>query len=252
MPDHYQALGVQRNATADQIKQAYRQLAMKYHPDRNPGDRESEAQFKELTTAYKTLSDDMSRATYDRSLRASVLVNIQQWATKTQANDLTTSLTITLEEAISGCRKTVRVEFKKVEVAVPPGIITGTNVRVVEGGLSVVVVVTVTPHAVYVLEGRDVIMTATAPYPLFVVGGTATVETPRGPRRIKVKPLSRSGIRKSFIGEGCSASGDAGTGDLIVTLEIEVRQHSSEQLKRLGEYAKALQLPVPKKRWHRF
>ena len=64
--DYYELLGVSRDASKDDLKKEYRKLAMKYHPDRNPGDEEAERRFKELSQAYEVLKDDQKRAAYDR------------------------------------------------------------------------------------------------------------------------------------------------------------------------------------------
>ncbi len=64
--DYYAILGVSRNATQEEIKKAYRRVALKYHPDRNPGDKEAEEKFKEAAEAYEVLSDPEKRARYDR------------------------------------------------------------------------------------------------------------------------------------------------------------------------------------------
>ena len=65
MKDYYKTLGVNRDATLEEIKKAYRQLALKYHPDRNPGDKEAEERFKEITEAYDVLSKPDKRRRYD-------------------------------------------------------------------------------------------------------------------------------------------------------------------------------------------
>ena len=64
--DYYQILGVDKNASSDEIKKAYRKLAMEYHPDRNAGNAQAEEKFKEINEAYQVLSDDDKRAHYDR------------------------------------------------------------------------------------------------------------------------------------------------------------------------------------------
>ena len=64
--DFYDVLGVGRDASADELKKAYRNLAKKYHPDQNQGDKEAEQRFKELNEAYDALKDDQSRAAYDQ------------------------------------------------------------------------------------------------------------------------------------------------------------------------------------------
>jgi curved DNA-binding protein len=64
--DYYKELGVARGAGADEIKRAYRKLAMQYHPDRNPGDKQAEDRFKEINEAYQVLSDPQKRSRYDQ------------------------------------------------------------------------------------------------------------------------------------------------------------------------------------------
>ncbi|MDO5546549.1 MAG: molecular chaperone DnaJ, partial [Eubacteriales bacterium] len=64
--DYYEVLGVSKDAGADEIKKAYRKMAMKYHPDRNPGDKEAEEKFKEVGEAYEVLSDADKKARYDQ------------------------------------------------------------------------------------------------------------------------------------------------------------------------------------------
>jgi len=64
--DYYKILGVERKASEDDIKKAYRKLALKYHPDRNPGDKKAEEKFKEINEAYQVLSDSSKRSRYDQ------------------------------------------------------------------------------------------------------------------------------------------------------------------------------------------
>ena len=70
--DYYEVLGVDKNASTDEIKKAYRKLAVKYHPDKNPGDKEAEEKFKEAAEAYSVLSDADKKARYDQFGHAGV------------------------------------------------------------------------------------------------------------------------------------------------------------------------------------
>ncbi len=64
--DYYQVLGIEKSSSADEIKKAYRKLAVKYHPDKNQGDKATEEKFKEATEAYEILSDEKKRSQYDK------------------------------------------------------------------------------------------------------------------------------------------------------------------------------------------
>src|ERR1700694_1004673 len=65
-PDYYKTLGVDKKASAEEIKKAYRKLARRYHPDRNPGDKAAEDRFKEISQAHDVLGDPEKRKQYDR------------------------------------------------------------------------------------------------------------------------------------------------------------------------------------------
>ena len=72
MRDYYEILGVSKTASSDELKKSYRKIAMKYHPDKNPNDKEAEVKFKEAAEAYSVLSDSQKRQQYDQFGHAGV------------------------------------------------------------------------------------------------------------------------------------------------------------------------------------
>lgn len=86
--DYYEVLGLSRNATPEEIKKAYRKVAMQYHPDRNPGDKAAEEKFKEAAEAYEVLSDPDKKAQYDRFGHAGLSGNGRGFSGATNMEDI--------------------------------------------------------------------------------------------------------------------------------------------------------------------
>ena len=162
--DYYEILGVDRNVTPDELKKAFKRLAIKYHPDKNPGNKEAEEKFKEAAEAYEVLNDPSKRTTYDQFGHQGVNSNFGHSGYRdVNINDIFNnifgdeifgdifgdifgggrtrrpprgrhiqmSLDLSLNEAVFG--KTVEIKLpnnsKKVSVSIPPGVDTGNKIR---------------------------------------------------------------------------------------------------------------------------
>ena len=139
MNDYYEILEVSREANPDEVKRSYKRLALRYHPDRNPGDAAAEARFKAVCVAYDTLSDPSRRRHYDRfgaAAAASVGANGQTPDLNTvgeifqeffedmfsrrakrrrSGRDIEMDIELTFEEAVLGCKKTVTVQRRNLD-----------------------------------------------------------------------------------------------------------------------------------------
>ncbi len=165
--DYYEVLGVGRNASPEEIKRAYRKVALKYHPDKNPGDKTAEEKFKEASNAYDVLSDPEKRKIYDIRGHAGVhnagfqgYTNFEDIFTNfgdvfgdfgdvfgdvfsrenptgfgpQRRGNLRTRLTILFEESILGTEKRIQVNDRTLTIKIPPGIKDDQSLRLASQG----------------------------------------------------------------------------------------------------------------------
>ena len=170
MRDYYEILGVDRGATPEEIKKAYRKLAVQYHPDKNPGDKVAEEKFKEASNAYSVLSDPEKRRVYNTRGHAGVdgmgfegyrtmddiFANLnlddifgrgfggfggfgdafgdafgqRRTTAPARGRDIRMNISIPFSDAVLGGKKEVTVQGKRITLTIPPGIEDGKTLRI--------------------------------------------------------------------------------------------------------------------------
>jgi len=291
--DYYQILGVPRNASSDDIRKAYRKLAMQYHPDRNPDDNQAEERFKEINEAYQVLNDSQKRAHYDRV--GSAYSNWQQrggqggfdWGRWTGAapggtrvdygdlNDLfgnegglfseffrtifgggmgaagsasrsatpgyQQDVEIKLEDAFNGTTLQIQADGKRKCVRIPPGVRTGSKVRVAgagPNGTDLYLIVQVKDHQGFERKGNDLHTTANVSAFTAILGGEAEVETMTGKVKLTIPPGTQPEQVFRVAGRGMPYLKSPNTkGDLFVRLKVEIPRYLSSKQRELLEEA---------------
>ncbi len=293
--DYYKTLGVSRNASADEIRSAYRKLAMQYHPDRNPGNKAAEERFKEINEAYQVLSDPQKKARYDQlgesysrwqRTGAPGGFDWSQWYTGTSPggaqtmDDLFGSMggadvfseffrsifggaggmggmpgqaagrrapvyeqpvEISLDEAYHGTTRQLQTDSKRLSVRIPPGVKTGSKVRVPGGapdGGDIYLKVQVAPDARFERDGSDLTTTVTVDVFTALLGGEVEVPTMTGPVTLKIPAGTQPGQRIRLAGRGMPSVKDPQhKGDLFVQIKVRIPKDLSARQRDLLEQA---------------
>ena len=293
--DYYETLGVARNASSDDIRKAYRKLAMQYHPDRNPGDKQAEERFKEINEAYQVLNDPQKRAHFDRV--GSAYSNWQQrgapsggfdWSqyargapggTRVNVEDFgddlfsdffraifggmggggATSRTnpasrgnpayqqqveISLEDAFKGAALQIQSDGKRKQVKIPPGVRTGSKVRVAgagPNGVDLYLVVQVKEHKNFERKGNNLHAKANVSAFTAILGGEAEVETMTGKVKLSIPAGTQPEQVFRVAGRGMPHLKSPDTkGDLFVRLKVEIPKYLSSKQRELLEEASKL------------
>ena len=296
--DYYKILGVPRGAGADKIKSAYRKLAMQYHPDRNPGDKQAEERFKEINEAYQVLSDPQKRSRYDqlgedyskwqqngapgsydwgrwsagqgvqevnlddlfgsgafsdffRSIFGGAAVGqALRGRTARVAPPTQQPVTISLKEACTGTRRTLQTGSRRVDVTIPPGVRTGTRIRVPAAGLAgpggspsdLYLDLDVAVDPLFERDGDDLHTHVTIDVFKATLGGEVEVKTLSGKVVLTIPAGTQPEQIFRLAGRGMPMlKRPEASGDLYVHLKVQIpRQLNAKQRTLLEEAAKLL------------
>ena len=255
MQDHYKTLGVDRNATPDTIKRAYRQKASLYHPDKEGG---SKTKFQEVEEAYRTLSDPGKRQQYDNpssfgpqgfggfrqhsndfdldSIFSMFGARFNQGGFQ-QARRAQMQLWITLQDVAQGGPRTITVGTQHgthaVEIEIPRGIEDGDSVQygsVGPGGMDLVITYRVHPNPKWTRHGQNLITEYSISVWDLILGTEVTVNDILGNQlSLNVPPNTQPGTVLRLRGRGIShRSGE--TGDLLVKMQGRIPDTISADL----------------------
>lgn len=235
----YEVLGVSPEATPDEIKTAYRELAKQYHPDRNPGNSEAEAKMKEVNEAYSTLSDPQKRQEYDYSLNGSTFDHFFANAFNTRMVRTSVSLDISIKEVLEGGEREVPISFirtgkgfqttsfeKVQKIKFPKGCRDGISLffRDQLEGIEVHLTISFRVQGPYKFAPNgDVLMVVSVDYPTLVLGGTKTVTLLDGSEKELKIPAGFEPRSPMRVAKGGIPNQPNGTrvGDLMIRIDME-------------------------------
>ena len=262
--DYYEVLGVSRDATAEEIKKAYRRLAMKYHPDRNPGDETAKEKFEKVGAAYAALSDPQKRAAYDRfgkeglngaaggpdmggmggmngaDIFGSVFGDIFGDMFRNQAGGGRAEV---IKDPCPDCGGTGHQrKTKTLQVNIPAGIDDGQRIRLsgmggpgTNGGEpgDLYVVVHVKPHDLFRREGSNLYVDQPISFVLAALGGEITVPSLDGESRITLPEGTQTGQVFRLRGKGIKNLRSGAKGDLFCRVYVETPVNLSAEQKKI-------------------
>lgn len=262
---YYDILGIKDTAEQDDIKKAYRKLAMKHHPDRNHGKSTSESEFKKINEAYSILSDDIKKENYDRNLA----YEKQSFYNEPDLDDLVSSIfkngagngfdeifrgfnnnfqsiyNVKLDfwEAAFGIKKTLDLKIpnnstnSKIEFSFPAGTNEGDTFSVLVGKQKILIKVDVGTHPDFKRENLDLYTNIDIPMTTALLGGsinfvhwekTLQINIPAGIKNGQIIRLASCGIKKEIF-----------QGHLYLTCKIVLPQKlNARQKELLEEFAK--------------
>ena len=294
--DYYDILGVNKKASAEEIKKSYRKLALKYHPDHTKGDKASEEKFKKISEAYAVLSDKEKRQQYDTFgsegfsqrfsqedifrgfdfndiLRefgfggrgggvrfsfgsgspfgggGSPFGNHGGQQPQIKGSDLVYELPLTLQEVLTGTRKTVSFDHKgrseKITVKIPKGMVTGKKLRLSGKGETsqyggpagdLFIQAKLIDDPLFSVDNHDLITNRDIKLTEALLGTTLSIPTPDNKElKLKVPPGTRHGTKMRLSENGLPNMQGGKRGDLFVRIHILIPKDLNKDQKKLIE-----------------
>jgi curved DNA-binding protein len=255
---HYSTLGLDETATQDDIKKAYRKLAMQYHPDTNAGDKNAEEQFKQIAEAYSTLGDSQKKVQYDSMRSASAFhenfnfsFDHTTWSQafdqtfgsrgQKRGQDVVLSATIDMKEAYTGTIREFQLGDKRYKISIKRGVENGQKLRIRGKGNKhplnpnsengdLIIVVTVLNDGTFIRRGQDLYIDMNVHIYKLLAGGQINIPTPEGDL---IYEIERGHGLDSIILQGCGMPyyDSDKKGNLIVKLNaIFPKQYTQEEL----------------------
>ena len=269
--DYYDVLGVSQNASAAELKKAYRKQALQWHPDRNKSS-EAEQKFKEVNEAYEILSDAEKKAAYDQYGHAAFTPGggfgsqtyrqgpftyttyggqecepdfggfsdpfeiFEQFFGGAspfgrQARTPRYSMTLSFLDAARGCEKEVVIEGRRRVIKVPAGVDEGSRVRF--GDFDVTI--DVKPDKTFKRDGADVFINQEIPLTMAILGGTIEVPTIDGDLKLRIRPGTQPDTMVRLRGRGIKRLHGYGSGDEYVRLKIKIPDRLTRRQKEILE-----------------
>src|SRR5436190_1088269 len=274
--DYYEVLGVGRNASEEDVKRAYRKLAVKFHPDKNPDDPHAEDKFKELGEAYDVLMDSDKRVAYDRFGHAAFaqgsagfgggfhdpfdifrevfgggrgqVISSRAFFQVSQTCPRCRGAGEIIEKPCRQCHGEGRVEkLSRVKLKIPAGIREGSRLRSSRNGEAGIrggppgdlyVVIHIKEHKIFHREGDDLYCELPIVFSVAALGGEVDVPTLEGKAHLKVPAGTQSGQMFKLRGKGIANISGRDRGDLFARVIVEVPSRlNAEQRRKLEEFA---------------
>lgn len=278
MSDPYSVLGVAKTATDAEIKAAYRKLAMKFHPDQNPDDKDAEAKFKEISAAYDQVKDAEKRRKHDEANDFGAagwahyrqhgpsfdfrggefhsfedMMNAFHGRHTPQNRHYNTSCTISMLDAFSGCEVVLKVSQpheREIKVKVPAGVDMGTRIRIPGAGEQVYkdqpagdlyVQIIVQPDPVFSRQGKHLFSDVYVDAIDAMLGKPIPVRTIDGDD-VEISPPAgfQSGWKVRIAGRGMPVIASQARGDHVVTVHLSLPNNLTDEQKKLLEEIKRL------------